>query len=213
MKYGFLGAAIALTMATGAAFADCDKLPGTVHYADDFADDLGGWDYLAGAADLQPPVMALTPTAGDNVSIAVLVQTFWANDGTYCADIALPPAPPGNRVAAGLIFWAKDYNNYNLFQIDTEGQISLWRLSDSGWTSLVPLTRAEALNLSPGALNELVVKVEGTTLTLMLNGLEVRKLRAQAPGGEPKFGLYAQVDTKGTLATPVTVPHFRVMAP
>lgn len=212
MKHGLTGVAMALLAATG-AWAECGALPGTVHYADDFVDDLGGWDYLPGAADLQSPVMALNPTADDNVSIAVLVQTFWADQGTYCADIALPPAPAGNRVAAGLIFWAKDYSNYNLFQIDTEGQVSLWRLSDSGWTSLMPLTPAAALNLGPGAVNEVMVKVEGTTLTLMLNGLEIKKLRAQPPGGEPKFGVYAQVDTKGQLASPVTVPHFRVMAP
>lgn len=200
-------------LATGPAVAACEKLQGEVIYEDAFADNLGGWDLLPPNAVIRPPELVLDPGAEDSTSIAVQVTTFSASDGTYCLDMVLPPAPEGNRIAVGLIFWAKDYSNENLFQIDTDKQASLWRLSDQGgWTGLVPLTVTDSIKLAPDGANEIKINVSGTTLALSINGTEFKKIRAQKPAGDLRFGVYAQLDAKATLPEPVIIKQFRVVS-
>lgn len=196
------------------ARAACEVLPGSAVLDDTFADELWGWDVLAPRVYVQPPQLILDPAAEGKTNISVLVNTFFAEQGTFCADMALPATPAGNRIAAGVIFWAKDYSNFHLFQIDTNGGASLWRLSEAGgWTSLVPITETPLIRREAGASNEVRIDVADTLLTLSINGSEFRKLRAQRPGAETKFGAYAQVDAPVATPVPVAVTRYRVLAP
>lgn len=209
-----LSVSLSAGMTATAAFAACDALPGNAILDDSFADELWGWDVLAPRVYVQPPQLVLDPAAEGKTNISVLVNTFFAEQGTFCADMTMPATPAGNRIATGVIFWAKDYSNFSLFQIDSNGGASLWRLTEGGgWTSLVPITETPLINRSPGAVNEVRVDVADTLITLTINGSEFRKLRAQRPGTDTKFGAYAQVDAPVATPVNVAVSRYRVIAP
>lgn len=214
------GAALALALSTAAVIAPsaagaaCEAVAGTAILDDSFADELWGWDVLAPRVYVKPPQLVLDPAAEGKTNISVLVNAFFAEQGTFCADMAMPAAPAGNRIAAGVVFWATDYSNYYLFQIDTEGGASLWRLTENaGWISLVPITDTPLIRREAGAVNEVRVDVADTLITLSINGSEFRRLRAQRPGRDSKFGAYAQIDAPVPGSVPVTISRYRVLAP
>lgn len=202
--------AVALQLGLGATVMACEGQTGAVIFEDTFADDSGGWEMTPPQAVIVPPTMLL---ALDSQFEAISAQnlTFNATDGDYCATIKLPPQPaPDNDLAFGIQFWASDYSNVMSFMVFTNKSVGLYKKVDNAWSTVFNQTDVAAVDTTAGAVNEIRVQAKAGMLKLLVNGTEIKSVRAQVPAGALRFGVYAQIDTPVEPPPAIVVTSFKV---
>jgi hypothetical protein len=203
-------ALISILGSTGAArAATCDDQKGSVIFEDTFADDSGGWESdsalkLGGGA----LTMHLDPKYDD---FSELNGTFNASDADYCMEVVVPKSvADDNPVTVGLLFWAADYNNFFLVQIQSDGHEQLYRRTAGTWAMVADLTNP-SVKLDPGSVAAIRVQAAGNLIAPTVNGVDLKKVRAQMPSGPLKFGVH--IETFKDNPAPgisVSVKRFRV---
>ena len=186
-------APVALTFVLGAATmghaaTTCDDQKGKVIFEDTFADDTGGWDSDVDASfsgsklalHLQPKFETWT----------YYNSTFNASEADYCVEAILPQSvAPDNSVALGIVFWGTDLNNLFLFQILSDAKIQLYKRSAGTWQLIADLSNPD-VKPAPGSIVTIRVQAMGNVIAPSINGVALRKTRAQMPTGNLKFGLH-----------------------
>jgi hypothetical protein len=187
--------------------ATCDGQKGKVIYEDTFADDSGGWtvdtDLKVGggtyAVHLDPKYTTWTD----------LNSTFDASEADYCVEAVMPKSvAPDNAVSIGLVFWATDYDNKYVMQMDSTPQAALWRTTNGKWTQIGDLTNP-TLKPEVGSVMAIRVVAANNLIAPSVNGVELKKIRAKMPSGTLKFGLYVQTD-KDNPGLDLTVKRVKV---
>jgi hypothetical protein len=166
-----------------------------VIFEDKFEDDGGGWD-----ADKNMEFKKSSMTvkiAGDDASFRELNSVFVIKDGDLCVEATFPTNAPDTSPAVGLLFWATDYNNMYLFQTTVNGGISLARLVNKQWGTIVLVDQVPSVKTGPGATNTLRVVLKGNLLSAYINDVKFRDQRAQPPANDSRFGIYAERATPG----------------
>jgi TIR domain len=92
----------------------------------------------------------------------------------------------------GLIFWAKDYNDFYAFVISADGKFAIGRKLIGRWINPVAKTGTLAIKAGTGQTNKLRVRTEGHHLTASINNNQVATLEAEAPQGFSYIGLYGE---------------------
>jgi hypothetical protein len=204
---------VALIFLTGAAAA-CEGQVGKVVFEDNFADDSGGWGLAKNYVELKNNTLVMRPNLGakDNSSLMFSwVPAFSVSDGDYCAEFILPPAPAAdNNVAAGMIFWLKDNNNIHSFTIVTNKSVGLYRLIDGKWSTLYTEQNNASVKTEKNSVNSLRIVAKEGKLTLFINGVLFKAIRAQMPEGVSHFGFWMQVDKSTDADTRVVFKNFKV---
>jgi hypothetical protein len=181
------------TTQTSAYAASCEGQKGKVIFEDDFADDSGGWPAYRGAgADAKFGKSGLALHIQDPTkSWALQNQTFAAAEGDFCMEAVLPKADMNIRT--GLIFLRNDTDNMYALDIDSNNAIQLWRKEGGSWVKLSDMSD-EKVKPEPESVIALRVVAKANLITASVNGVEMKKLRAQLPGGNPKFGYSVETD-------------------
>jgi hypothetical protein len=197
--------AVALAPAAGLA---CSGQVGDTIYEDTFQDDSGGWELTPPVAVIKPPNFLISLNA-NSLIVNSQVLTFRAKEADYCLEGTLPKAlAPDNNFYLGLEFWATDYRNYWLAQLQSDGGVSLWTMSNGAWTNIF---RAPP---SPGfkqeAPNSLRVTTIGGKIAVFLNDQPVKTVRAQIPQSDLRFGIYGSLDKPTDGVSPITVTSYKV---
>ena len=98
-----------------------------------------------------------------------------------------------SRTYAGVLFWVTGKDDFYEFVVAPNGFFSIARKVRGGLVAVppIPWTKTEALKLGAGAKNTLRLMLEGQIVTASINGAEVARLRAQAPGVPSHIGLVA----------------------
>ncbi len=191
----------------------CTGQIGAVIFQDTFKDDSGGWDETPPQAAVVPPafIFALDASAG---SMSAHNLTFNATDGDYCIDFVLPPAiASNNQIYAGLEFWATDYGNFMMVQAGSDGSVGLYKLASGNWTTVAGHHKCTGFNSGANATNSLRVTALSGTITIYLNGTQVKVIRAQEPTNPAlEFGMYAQDDTAVDNAPKIQITNYSVTA-
>lgn len=94
--------------------------------------------------------------------------------------------------AAGLVFWAIDYDNYYAALVRSNGEFDVVRKSFGQWLVPVSLPPRDELKKEIGRPIELRVVTSGPTVTAYLNGREVTSFRGYPPSGETRIGIHAE---------------------
>jgi hypothetical protein len=189
-------AVVALAALSTASYgAGCQDQKGSVIFEDTFGDDSGGWaqpiDGVVPEYGPEPKVHLKAPNSG----YVWYNNTFNASEGDYCIEFVWPkPLAPDNKAYVALAFWASDYANLYLVQVDSGGGINLWRKSGGTWATISDLSNPKVKPV-PGSLVTLRVAAKGNLIVPILDGVELKKTRAQMPAGNLKFGLFIQDDT------------------
>lgn len=90
----------------------------------------------------------------------------------------------------GIRFRQAAPDDHLMFSISASGYYRLVRVRDRTYTSLVPWTRHQALQLGLGSLNRLRLIAEGPEITGFINGVEVLNYRDSEPqAGQLTLGL------------------------
>jgi hypothetical protein len=190
----------------------CTGQVGTAIFQDKFTDDSGGWDESPPLNVVVPPAFVFTLDANDT-GVASQNLTFNATDGDYCMDFILPPAiSANNQMYAGLEFWAADYNNNMQVFVASNGSVTLGKQTSGNWAVISSVPNAP-FNSTTNAVNSLRVTALAGTITVYLNGTQLKTVRAQEPTNPSlKFGIYVQNDTAVANVPPVKITGFSVTA-
>lgn len=188
----------------------CDGQAGDVVFEDSFPDDSGGWDLYADTVKVTPPNLdvvlssATTWTSSQNL-------TFNATDADYCTDVILPKPPEADVLSqAGIEFWATDYNNYYLAEMQSDGLFGLYRRQNGNWQTVAEVPKSPAVKTDAGAVNSLRVIAKGGKIQIMVNGTSVKTVRAQVPTGTLRFGIYAGLSKAPGQAQTVAFKQYKV---
>src|SRR5262245_11770224 len=171
--------------------ARCEGQEGRIIFEDDFTDDAGGW-----VADRGPTWDADFGKSG--LSLHVQSPTTWwvfsnltftTSEGDFCVEAVIPKTAAGTSPGSGLVFWAKDVQNFYALLIGPDGAVALWRKDAGNWGILLDWLKPK-VKPEPGSVAALRAVVKANLITASVNGVEVKKLRAQRPEGNLKFGVY-----------------------
>jgi hypothetical protein len=211
MLRGAVYSAIVLhALISTAAFA-CDGQVGQVIYEDTFTDDSGGWDFTPNAATVKPPNFVINlDSKYSNLNSQVL--TFHApKDGDYCAEFILPKTiAPDDKYNLAIVFWATDYANLWMVMLSSDGTLTLFSKANNVWQTISTVPTAPAFKPELDAANVLRVTTIAGKISIYLNGQLEKAIRAQAPDGSLRFGLYAQIDKGVDGTTPILVKSYKV---
>jgi hypothetical protein len=177
------------TMQTSAYAASCEGQKGKVIFEDDFADDSGGWpaDRVASFGKSGLTLHIQDPTEAR----FLLNQTFAAAVGDFCVEAVLPKADI--IIKTSLVFLANDWDNLYSLDIGSNNTVQLWRRDGGSWVKLSDMSD-EKVKPEPESVIALRAVAKANLITASVNGIEMKKLRAQLPGGNPKFGVFVQTD-------------------
>jgi hypothetical protein len=189
--------------------ASCDNQKGSVIFEDTFADDSGGWpsdpDIKIGGGTFK---MHMDPKYSN---WAVLNNTFNASDADYCMEVVVPKSiAADNTVSVGLIFWATDYDNLYVVDIGSDGHADIYRKMAGKWGMIADLTNP-AIKADVGSVAVIRVQAMGNLIAPSINGVDLKKVRAQMPSGALRFGFYTEA-SKDNPAPGIddTIKRFRV---
>jgi hypothetical protein len=205
---------IALSIAAWSPARACTGQVGASIFQDNFADDSGGWDEQPPAATVQPPAYVLALDS-QNTALSTLDQTFTATSGDFCMDVVLPaPAAGNNVISAGIMFWATDYNNFTVAQVNDDGSVSAFRQVASVWSNpIFTVQNAPGYNSAANATNSLRVTALSGLTTVYLNGTKIKSFRAQQPtNASLSFGIFIQDGTAAANIPAVKVSGYSVTA-
>jgi hypothetical protein len=187
-----LSALISVFASTSAArAASCDDQKGKLIYEDKFADDSGGWETDSN-----------TKAGGGKYVVHMdaphdvwqsLNATFNASEADYCVEFVVPKAVAAdNPVQVGLAFWAPDYDNYYLASVWSDGTALVVKKTNKKWSTLASKLTDPGLKITEGSPAVIRVHAADNMITLSVNGIELKKIRAQMPSGPLRFGIYLE---------------------
>jgi hypothetical protein len=210
-----LSAAFALQIAAGASAWACDGQVGAVVFEDTFADDSGGWEQMPPENTIKPPYFLAAPDKAAT-GMASLNLTFTATSGDFCLEAILPPkTAPGGGKGIGIVFYATDYDNFMETEVGSDASIGLWSKKAGKWNTIFKTPSSPAFKAGPGASNALRVVALDGTLTVYLNGVQVKATRTQVPTGDLRFGIMGEFLDSSTAidgSPPIQVTSFKVTA-
>ncbi|HZP20719.1 MAG TPA: hypothetical protein VFB16_11000 [Bauldia sp.] len=187
-------AAVAMLAGGGAASA-CGS--GRLLFSDSFDDLKTEW----GGADDNMKVASGKMTIGEkdgNFYVVTAAPTFPEVD--FCANVALVEGTDLAGSYGGIVFWAKDTNNFYTFQITLDGYATAYVYDDGKWKSLVDDKEAASIKQGTGATNELRVVTNGTKAVLYINGTAFQTIEGTPPARQ-HIGFTAEAPANNGSAT------------
>jgi hypothetical protein len=191
----------------------CTGQVGASIFQDTFADDSGGWDENPPSSVVTPPSFVFTLNAQIDAQASQNL-TFNATDGDYCMDFILPPAISAtNQIYAGIEFWATDYDNFMETEVSSAGTVDLAKVVAGKWTYVFTVPNTPGFQSGANAVNSLRVTAMAGTVTVYLNGTQVKSVRAQESTNPAlNFGMVISDDTAVANAPAVLVKGYSVTA-
>ena len=112
---------------------------------------------------------------------------------------------------SGLVFWAKDYNEYYALMINTEGFFAVQR--GVAGRSLLPVAwrQFDTLKKGEGAENQFKVVTKGNKATISINGKEAVSFSGQPPQGGTLIGFKVASGPEGVNS--VAFSNFQLVQP
>jgi hypothetical protein len=194
LKITLAATLLVLAITPSSAYAaSCEGQKGKVIFEDDFTDDSGGWTTERGATwDASFGKSGLTL----HIQQPAQVWNFWnlsfaATEGDFCLEAVVPKPAAADIVAStSMNFLASlvdsKMNSSSALQIGSDSAITLWRFDGGNWGKLANLSDPK-IKLESESVVALRVVAKANLITASVDGIELKKMRVQVPGG--KFGI------------------------
>jgi hypothetical protein len=173
-------AAVIFLVVTGA-------LAGKVLFEDKFATMDPSWGASSAIMNVKDGKFVITPEK--NTTQTILNQAnVLPNDmeASFTMTFLQVPAPTWG---SGLVFWAKDYDEYYALLINSQGWFAVQRHVANRYLLPVAWRQSDAIKKGEGAENQVKVACKGNQAAIMINGKEVISVNGQPPQGGSLIGL------------------------
>lgn len=201
-------AALMMAMAV-VVLAVTASLAGKVLFEDKFTSLDPSWGAPGPIMDVKDGKLIVTPEK--NTSQTILNQaSVFPNDleGSFAMTFVKAPAPTWG---SGLVFWAKDYNEYYAVLINAEGWFAVQRYVASRYLLPVAWRQSDAIKKGEGAENQIKVATKGNKAAIFINGKEVISLSGQPPQGGSLVGFKVASGPEGENS--VAFSNFQLVQP
>jgi len=200
----------ALTMAMAVVLmAVTASLAGKVLFEDKFTVLDPAWGAAGPIMDVKDGKLIITPEM--NTSQTVLNQgNVFPNDaeGSFAMTFVKAPAPGWG---SGLVFWARDYNEYYAVLMNPEGWFAVQRYVAGRYLLPVAWRESDAIKQGEGAENQVKVVTKANKATVFINGKEVISLSGQPPQGGTLIGFKVASGPEGSNS--VAFSNFQLVQP
>ena len=140
----------------------------------------------------------------------------YTSDGVdLCSTFAWPASldkiEDKKPVNAGVLFWAKDNNNYYVAVMNAAGSVYVSRMIAGKWSRIntKDFNDPKVVRLSASDKNEVEVQITGSHAAIRLNGQPVFEVNGQPPSGGGYVGITAGM---GDPALPIVFSAFQLAA-
>ena len=201
-------AALAMAMAV-VLMAVTASLAGKVLFEDKFTALDPSWGAPGPIMDVKDGKLIITPEM--NTTQTVLNQAnVYPNDaeGSFAMTFVKAPAPGWG---SGLVFWARDYNEYYAVLLNPEGWFAVQRNVAGRYLLPVAWRASDAIKPGEGAENQLKVVTKANKATVFINGKEVISLSGQPPQGGTLIGFKVASGPEGSNS--VAFSNFKLAQP
>ncbi len=202
--------AVALMMAMALVLlAVTASLAGKVLFEDKFTSLDPSWGAPGPIMDAKDGKLTITPQKNTTQTILNQANVF-PNDmeATYAMTYVKAPAPTWG---SGLVFWAKDYNEYYAVLVNAEGWFGVQRHIAGRFLLPVAWRQSDAIKKGVGAENQVKVVTKGNKATISINGKEVISLSGQPPEGGSLIGFKVASGPEGSNS--VAFSNFQLVQP
>jgi hypothetical protein len=185
------------------------SLAGKVLFEDKFTSLDPSWGAPGPIMDVKGGKLIVTPE--QNTSQTILNQgNVYPNDveGSFAMTFVKAPAPTWG---SGLVFWAKDYNEYYALLLNAEGWFAVQRYVAGRYLLPVAWRESDAIKKGEGAENQVKVATKGNKAIVSINGKEVISLSGQPPQGGSLVGFKVASGPDG--ANSVAFSNFQLVQP
>src|SRR5258707_14837994 len=160
-------------------------LAGEVSYEDNFINLDPSWGPASEILSAKDGKLTLKPAL--NTTQSVLNQSNVFVDADIRIDVAMSAGD--KNVPGGLIFWAKDYDDFYCLCINAIGSFKISHYVTGQWLTPVNWTEDAAINKGVGQVNRLRVVTKGGSATAYVNDKQIAMIKGQPPEGGSRVGI------------------------
>jgi hypothetical protein len=110
----------------------------------------------------------------------------------YTVQVQIPDMSAETGAGIGIMFWAAAVNDCYLLEISDAGTYAVRRFTPERIYTPISWRDSEAINIEPGAWNELRVVTVGNRATVYINGQQLATLRGKAPAAGGMIGMFVE---------------------
>lgn len=201
-------AALAMAMAV-VLMAVTASLASNVLFEDKFTALDPAWGAAGSTMDVKDGKLIITPEMNSTQTVLNQANVF-PNDaeGSFTMTFVKAPAPTWG---SGLVFWAKDYNEYYALLLNVDGWFAVQRYVAGRYLLPVAWRESGAIKQGEGAENQIKVVTKGNKATVFINGKEVISLSGQPPQGGTLIGFKVASGPEGSNS--VAFSNFKLVQP
>ena len=185
------------------------SLAAKVLFEDKFASLDPSWGAPGPIMDVKDGKLIITPTVNTTQTVLNQANVF-PNDSesSFAMTFVQAPAPTWG---SGLVFWARDYNEYYAVLINVEGWFAVQRYVAGRYLLPVAWREFAGIKKGEGVENQLKVATKGTKATIFINGQEAVSFSGQPPQGGTLVGFKVASGPEG--ANTVAFSNFQLVQP
>lgn len=201
-------AALAMAMAV-VLMAVTASLAGKVLFEDKFTALDPAWGAAGPIMEVKDGKLIITPEMNTTQTVLNQADVF-PNDaeGSFAMTFVKAQAPGWG---SGLVFWARDYNEYYAVLINPEGWFAVQRYVAGRYLLPVAWRESGAIKQGEGAENRVKVVTKGNNAAVFFNGKEVISLSGQPPQGGTLIGFKVASGPEGSNS--VAFSNFKLVQP
>jgi hypothetical protein len=184
-------------------------LAGKVLFEDKFTSLDPSWGAPGPIMDVKDGKLIITPTVNTTQTVLNQANVF-PNDAEGSFAMTFVTAP-GATWGSGLVFWAKDYNEYYAILINAEGWFAVQRHIAGRYLLPVAWRESDAIKKGEAAENQVKVVAKGNKATIFVNGKEVISFSGQPPQGGTLIGFKVASGPDGSNS--VAFSNFQLVQP
>jgi hypothetical protein len=203
-KMATLAMAAAVVMMTVSA-----GLAGKMLFEDKFTSLDPSWGAPGPIMDVKDGKLIITPEQNTTQTILNQANVF-PNDGEASFSMTFTKIQAPNW-GSGLVFWAKDYNEYYAVLVNADGWFGVQRHVAGRYLLPVAWRESDAIKKGEGAENQMKVVTKGNKATIFINGKEVISLSGQPPQGGTLIGFKVASGPEGSNS--VAFGNFQLVQP
>lgn len=110
----------------------------------------------------------------------------------YTVQVQIPDMTAETGSGIGIMFWATAVDDCYLLEISDAGTYAVRRFTPERQFTPISWRESDAINVEPGATNELRVVTVGNRATVYINGQQVATLRGKAPASGSMIGMFVE---------------------